>query len=131
MYYKLVRKTSDEKTGAVLGIVYRTSHYFNHRSNTYCERLTPICATLENARYLVQPLVYRVDVTKSPRFGRALPILCQVPGRTGIRFHYGTRPEHSKGCILVSRENEKTLTSLWLQEKRRNEETRLEICEPA
>jgi len=27
-----------------------------------------------------------------------------VPGRTNIEFHEGTKPSHSEGCILVSKE---------------------------
>jgi hypothetical protein len=69
-----------------------------------------------------------VQVTQSPRFKRLLPILCQVPGRTGIRFHRGSLPEHSRGCILVSAINEQLLTSRWLAEQTAHEETRLEIC---
>ena len=46
----------------------------------------------------------------SPRFKRLLPIVEHVPGRTGIRFHVGTKPSHSSGCILVpSRELEDQL----------------------
>jgi len=37
-----------------------------------------------------------------------------VPGRSGIRFHRGTKPEHSKGCILVSAAMEQELTTKWL-----------------
>ena len=43
--------------------------------------------------------------------------------RSGIRFHPGTRPEHSRGCILVSRPDEEKLKALILSEK----ETRIEI----
>ena len=59
-------------------------------------------ATLENADYIIPVGVYAISVTWSPRFKRMLPLVEQVPGRSGIRFHRGTKPEHSKGCILVS-----------------------------
>ena len=84
--------------------------------------------TLENADHLVPALIYKVAVTRSPRFKRLLPVLQQVPGRTGIRFHRGCLPEHSKGCILVSPDNEKVLTALWLKEQNEHEEIRIEIC---
>ena len=90
----------------------------------------PICDTLENADYLVPALIYRLSVTHSPKFKRLLPVLNQVPGRTGIRFHRGTKPEHSRGCILVSAENEQKLTALWLKEQNDHEETRIDICQP-
>ena len=71
-------------------------------------------ATLENADYIIPVGTYEVRVTYSPRFKRMLPLVVQVPGRSGIRFHRGTRPEHSKGCILVSAVNEQELTAKWL-----------------
>ncbi|MBR2167270.1 MAG: hypothetical protein IJ920_02945 [Paludibacteraceae bacterium] len=71
-------------------------------------------ATLENADYIIPNGTYEVRVTYSPRFKRMLPLVMQVPGRSGIRFHRGTRPEHSKGCILVSAVNEQELTAKWL-----------------
>ena len=77
---------------------------------------------------LIPALIYRVAVTQSPRFKRPLPVLLQVPGRTGIRFHRGTKPAHSKGCILVSASNEQLLTELWLKEQQEHNETRIEFC---
>ena len=124
-YYKLIRDMPEGK--AVTGKLYRTSHYINKRTGLLVERLHFICNTLENADYLIPALVYKVQVTQSPRFKRLLPILIQVPGRSGIRFHRGSRPEHSKGCILVSPHCEQTLTARWLSEQAAKEETRLEI----
>ena len=124
-YYKLIRDMPEGK--AVTGKLYRTSHYINKRTGLLVERLHFICNTLENADYLIPALVYKVQVTQSPRFKRLLPILIQVPGRSGIRFHRGSRPEHSKGCILVSPHCEQTLTAHWLSEQSAKEETRLEI----
>ena len=134
MYYKLIRQPSEGN--AVRGTLYGVSHYFNKRLGKTCERLTPICATLENADYLIPPLIYKVAVTRSPRFQRLLPVLCHVPGnacsegrpRLGIRFHRGTKPQHSKGCILLSAEDEQKLTALWLKEQNNHEETRIELC---
>ena len=112
---------------AVHGKLYRVSHYYNKRLDKLVERLHCICDTLENADYLVPALIYRVTVTQSPKFRRLLPLLNQVPGRTGIRVHRGTKPEHSLGCILVSADNEQVLTELWLKEQKDYEETRIEI----
>lgn len=125
MYYKLIRNTPEGK--AVTGKLYRTSHYYNKRLDKLIERLHYICDTLENTDYLVPALIYRVTVTQSPKFRRLLPLLNQVPGRTGIRVHRGTQPEHSLGCILVSADNEQVLTELWLKEQKDYEETRIEI----
>jgi len=126
MYYKLIRTKAEGN--AVAGKLYRTSHYVNKRTGFLVERLHYICDTLENADYLIPALIYKVQVTQSPRFKRPLPILVQVPGRSGIRFHRGTKPTHSKGCILVSAEKEKLLTARWLKEQHKHEETRIEFC---
>ena len=135
MYYKLIRENSSSSVSpeshsgkAIPGKLYRTSHYINKRTGLLVERLHYICDTLENADYLVPALIYKVQVTQSPRFKRPLPILLQVPGRSGIRFHRGTKPEHSKGCILVSAADELVLTAKWLKEQNNHEETRLEFC---
>ena len=125
-YYKLIRKPADGKW--VRGRLFWTSHYFNHRTQQYAEVLHPICDTLENSEYLVPALIYKVSVTRSPKFQRLLPILEQVPGRSGIRFHRGCKPEHSKGCILVSPAIEQELTARFLSEQQSHEECRLEIC---
>ena len=126
MYYKLIRNTPDGN--AVHGKLYRVSHYTNKRTGELVERLHYICDTLENLDFLVPALVYRIAVTQSPRFNRLLPVLQQVPGRSGIRFHRGSRPEHSKGCILIAPAMEQELTSRWLAEQSAHDETRLEIC---
>ena len=127
MYYKLIRKPPEG--AAVRGTLYRISHYFNKRTGVYTERKHYLCNTLENADYIIPALIYRLAVTHSPRFKRPLPILCQVPGRSGIRIHRGTLPEHSKGCILVSASSEQSLTSRFLSEQSAREETRLEIVD--
>jgi hypothetical protein len=132
MYYKLIRENSllgasGVRPKEVRGTLYQISHRFSRSAGIYKEYLTPICDTLENADYLVPALIYSVQVTQSPRFKRLLPILCQVPGRSGIRVHRGTKPEHSKGCILVSAEDEQKLTARWLNEQRDHQEIKLEI----
>ena len=113
---------------AVHGKLYRTSHYINKRTGLLVERLHYICDTLENADHLIPALIYKVQVTHSPKFKRLLPLLSQVPGRSGIRFHRGSLPEHSKGCILISASMEQSLTARWLAEQTASDETRLEIC---
>ena len=133
-YYKLIRESplsispEFDSGKSVPGKLYRTSHYVNKRTGLLVERLHYLCDTLENADYIIPALIYRVQVTQSPKFRRLLPCLVQVPGRSGIRVHRGTRPEHSKGCIIVSAANEQILTELWLAEQSSHEETRLEIA---
>lgn len=46
---------------------------------------------------------YDVALTRSPKFGRLLPILIDVPGMTGIRIHRGNTVADTRGCILPGR----------------------------
>ena len=66
------------------------------------------CDTLERKGYQILPLCYHVAVTQSPKFKRLLPIVQNVPNRSGIRIHRGTKPEHSTGCVLVVADNKQT-----------------------
>ena len=84
-------------------------------------------ATLENADYIIPVGTYSVLVTFSPRFKRMLPLIGNVPGRSGIRIHRGTKSEHSKGCILVSAANEQQLTAEWLALQASNEPIKIII----
>ena len=63
------------------------------------------CNTLERVGYQIPALCYHLAVTLSPKFRRLLPIVQNVPQRSGIRFHRGSKPEHSTGCILVVADN--------------------------
>ena len=69
------------------------------------------CYTLERVGYQIPALCYHVAVTMSPKFRRLLPLVQNVPQkgdkalRQGIRFHRGSKPEHSTGCILVVADN--------------------------
>ena len=57
--------------------------------------------TLENADFIIPAGTYPLDLTWSPKFKKLMPEVQDVPERTGIRIHMGTKPEHSEGCILV------------------------------
>ena len=128
MYYKLIRQTTDGK--AVRGHLYSVEHRFSRSAGIYKEYLTEIAPTLENADCLIPALIYKVQVTRSPKFGKLLPVLCQVPGRSGIRIHKGTKPGHSRGCILIADAMVcEQLTNTLLQEQQHKETTYLEIHE--
>jgi len=139
-YLRLIRSAPDGL--AVRGKLYLVDYnLFEER-----EELHFLCPTLENADYLIPPLIYRLTVTYSPKFRRLLPLVNQVPRtvpaspsgrgarsaapggvveyRSGIRFHPGSRPEHSRGCILVrDRAAENRLRELIMSER----EVRLDI----
>ena len=115
MYIRLIRNQA--KGNAITGRLVIDSRWF--------------CNTLERVGYEILALCYPVRVTQSPKFKRLLPLVCGVPQRSGIRFHVGTKPEHSTGCILVhNRAIEKELTDLILKAQNAHEEILLEIIDP-
>lgn len=50
---------------------------------------------------------YRVIMSLSPKFGKVLPEVLDVPGFTGIRIHPGNVPGDTAGCVLPGRNTEK------------------------
>lgn len=75
---------------------------------------------------------YRVAVTKSPKFGRLLPLLCQVPNFSGIRIHAGRSVANTSGCICVgTRSTETHLTETLLQAQNNGEEIFVCITNPS
>jgi len=44
---------------------------------------------------------YKVVTYPSPKFGRLMPLLVDVPGRSNIEIHWGNVPENTEGCILL------------------------------
>ena len=88
------------------------------------------CNTLERVGYQIPALCYPIRVTMSPKFRRLLPIVQNVPRRSGIRFHRGTKPQHSTGCVLLpDREIENKLTNLLKATQQAHEEIILEVTD--
>lgn len=62
-----------------------------------------VCDTLENKAKLIPCGEYNLSVSKSPKFGRDLPLIYNqtVPATRGIRLHVGNSAKDSSGCVLV------------------------------
>jgi len=57
--------------------------------------------TLERPAVAIPAGSYPVTLYPSRHFGRMMPLLGGVPGRSYIEIHYGNYPAQSDGCILV------------------------------
>ena len=114
MYIHLIR--NQPKGSAITGRLVINGRFF--------------CNTLERVGYQIPAFCYPVRVTISSRFKRLLPIVQNVPGRSGIRFHRGTKPQHSTGCVLLlDREIENKLTNLLKETQESHEEIILEVTD--
>jgi hypothetical protein len=51
----------------------------------------------------VPPGIYTVGWYPSPRFGREMLSLIDVPGRSGIEIHAGNKASDSLGCLMPGR----------------------------
>jgi hypothetical protein len=89
---------------------------------------TILCATLENADYIIPEGTYELKNTMSPKFKKVLPLVCGVRGRSGIRIHTGTKPEHSTGCVLVSAFGKQQIIDFINQKAKQNEKVYLTIA---
>ena len=127
-YYKLIREKPDGK--AVQGTLYSVRHTVSHTTGNTLEHLKRVASTLENADYLIPALCYKAQVNISPKFDTLMPLLINVPGRTGIRIHYGFKPGHSQGCVLLTHRNEyQNLVRTLLAEQNALEEIIVEISD--
>ena len=85
--FTLIRYTRTET--AILGSLYLNGAF--------------ICYTLENAAKAIPAGLYSIENSKSPKFGRELPLLFsdKVPSRRGVRIHAGNTYQNSAACVLV------------------------------
>lgn len=73
-----------------------------------------LCSTLENEKKLIPTGTYKLNVSKSPKFNRMLPLIYndKVSMIRGFRIHVGNSVKDTSGCILVGeRSGNKLLNS--------------------
>ena len=74
----------------------------------FCDTLEPpIVPNAQHPKGAIPEGWYKIQVTRSPKFGRLLPLLYYVPGFEGIRIHAGNNRNHTSGCILVGERAER------------------------
>jgi hypothetical protein len=72
--------------------------------------------TLERPAVAIPSGTYKITLYSSPHFGRLMPMLNDVPGRSYILIHWGDYPVNSDGCILVGELCSKD--AIWNTEKK-------------
>ena len=87
--------------------------------------------SLENADFLIPSGTYPLERTWSPKFKKRLAEVQNVPERTGIRIHMGTKPEHSQGCILSNFAAISNLDVMfnYIEKNTENENVQIEIID--
>lgn len=59
------------------------------------------CYSMERADKAIPVGIYELELTFSPHFGKTMPLLNGVVGRTDIRIHPANVPSQLEGCIAV------------------------------
>jgi hypothetical protein len=93
MILRLVREPSKDE--ATLGVLFVDGVF---ECFTLEDVIRPVKIPGETA---IAPGRYAVHLTHSPRFGRVLPEVMNVPNFVGVRIHAGNRKDDTDGCILV------------------------------
>ena len=88
-----------------------------------------VLPTLENAEFIIPGGKYELKMTWSPRFKKMMPLVDGVKGRSGIRIHTGTIPEHSKGCILMTSKGIEIIKELLTKNEKKDEKTFIRISD--
>lgn len=64
------------------------------------------CYSMENLSLAIPPGSYAVEITYSPHFHRAMPLLDGVLGRNEIRIHPANLPSQLEGCIAIGQSHD-------------------------
>lgn len=104
---RLRLKRIAKRTEYTIGKLYVDGNYFcdtledTDRGLRQDMSLSEIKEIKEMHRTAIPAGRYDITVTYSPKFGRQLPRLQNVPGFEGILIHRGNTSQDTSGCILV------------------------------
>lgn len=103
MNLRLIREPS--KDGCTLGSLYIDGHWQCWTLEDPIREIPgqPVSAWKVKGDTAIPAGRYRVIRSRSPRFGKVLPLLEHVPGFDGIRIHAGNRSADTEGCLLPGR----------------------------
>lgn len=96
-----------KKATYTIGKMYIDGKYFcdtledKDRGLTQSTLLTTIKSIKVPNQTAIPTGTYKVIVNKSPKFGRMLPRLLNIPGFDGILIHRGNTDKDTSGCILI------------------------------
>lgn len=101
MRLRVIREPSHQ--GATLGSLYIDDVWVSWTlEDVLRERpMQPVSAWKVKGQTAIPAGRYRVVLRQSPRFGRVLPWLQDVPGFEWILLHAGNRSADTEGCLLV------------------------------
>ena len=99
MKLTLLRKTQTSR--ATLGDLYIDNSFVCHTLEDVVRDLGPKGEGKVFGETAIPAGTYKVIVNMSPRFGKLLPRLLDVPYFTGILIHKGNKSADTHGCILV------------------------------
>ena len=108
---ELILERKYKKEGYTIGNLYiaqsnSSTSPLGRMGGAFCNTLeppigTPLESVTAGSRKAIPPATYNIKMQWSPKFGKMLPCLQDVPGRSSILIHAGNHPYDTQGCILV------------------------------
>ena len=122
--------TLERKGYEILALCYHVSVTMSPKFKRLLPLVTGVPSSVESCR-IVEDGVELSSAEKTMLNHSTQPLHKATPCamRTGIRFHRGSKPEHSTGCILVPADKETQLTNLILKTQNEHEEVILEVTD--
>ena len=122
--------TLERKGYEILALCYHVSVTMSPKFKRLLPLVTGVPRSVESCR-MVQDGIELSSAEKTMLNHSTQPLHKATPCamRTGIRFHRGSKPEHSTGCILVPADKETQLTNLILKTQNDHEEIILEVID--